>query len=116
MSPTELAAIAARAEAATKEMSEWTSVPGMPGYVPQGAHLGETLISLDDTYENSQADCDFIAHAREDVPSLLKEVERLRKIEKLAEALVDDICEFGTDTPHAWSERFDMLANELVPE
>lgn len=26
----------------------------------QGAHLGETLISLDDTYEKSDEDCHFI--------------------------------------------------------
>ncbi len=32
-------------------------------YIPQGSHLGNTLICLGDTYENSAKDCDFISQA-----------------------------------------------------
>lgn len=49
------------------------------GRVFQGSHLGQTLIALDDTYENSQADCEYIEAACEALPALVAEVRRLRK-------------------------------------
>ena len=50
------------------------------GRVFQGSHLGETLIALDDTYDGSQEDCEFIEAACEAVPELVAEVRRLRKL------------------------------------
>lgn len=40
-------------------------------YVPQGSHLGETLIALDDTYENSRVDCELVDAALNALPRLL---------------------------------------------
>ena len=39
-------------------------------------------------------DCEFIAHAREDVPKLIAEVERLR------EAIIEAIADIETISPH----------------
>lgn len=49
------------------------------GRVFQGSHLGQTLIALDDTYEDSQVDCEFIEAACEALPALVAEVRNLRK-------------------------------------
>lgn len=60
-------------------------------YVPQCAHLGETLICLDDTYENSTEDWQFLAHARTDIPALIayiKELEAKLQIETKAPIFV----------------------------
>ncbi len=51
-------------------------------YVHQGSHLGNTLISLDDTYEKAQEHCDFIENAPRDIQSLLDEVARLNDLLK----------------------------------
>ena len=32
-------------------------------YIPQGSYLGDTLVMLGDTYENSAKDCDYVALA-----------------------------------------------------
>lgn len=52
---------------------------------------GDRLLSegpYDDNYHNfSVADCEFISAARMDVPALVAEVRRLRKIERLALAV-----------------------------
>lgn len=57
----------------------------LPPCAPQGAHLGDTLVMLDHTYDNSRADWSFLAHVREDVPAL---VERIRELENgLAQTL-----------------------------
>lgn len=47
------------------------------GYIlaPQGATLGDTLISLGDTYDGSGDDWNFVAHAVEDVKFLLTLIE-----------------------------------------
>jgi len=50
------------------------------GRVFQGSHLGETLIALDDTYDGSQEDCDYIEAACETLPELITEIRRLRKL------------------------------------
>lgn len=70
-----------RVEAATP--GPWTS------FIEGRDHLGGDSIirmsmddSIDDLYLNgaSIADQDFIAHAREDIPLLLGEIERLKKL------------------------------------
>jgi hypothetical protein len=40
-------------------------------YVPQGAALGETLIMLGDTYENSTEDCHLLEGLRNNAAALL---------------------------------------------
>lgn len=47
-------------------------------YIPQGSHLGETLIALDNSYEHSAEDCDFIAAIHNAFPAMCAEIERLR--------------------------------------
>jgi len=77
----DLAPIKARANDATEwkpEDCEFDVQPDGWVNVRQGARIGETLIMLDDTYENSGKDWQFIAHARQDIPALIHEVERLR--------------------------------------
>ncbi len=83
MSRLDIASIRARAEAATKNMTKWN--PRFNGRVMQGAHLGQTLIGLDDTYEGSDEDCAFLAAARTDVPALCDRVEALELREQLLE-------------------------------
>lgn len=82
----DLRAIRERMEKATK----WT-------------YLGETLIMLGDTYENSDEDWAFVAYARQDVARLLDEVERLQKAEAAmveADRLQDlDAARIGAPTP-----------------
>lgn len=48
-------------------------------YVPQGSHLGETLICLDDTYENSAQDCAAIEWLVKYGAKLVKELQAQRK-------------------------------------
>jgi hypothetical protein len=48
-----------------------------------GSHPGEGTIS------GTAADMEFIAHAREDVPALCAEVERLREVEAAAREFVE---------------------------
>lgn len=47
-------------------------------YVPQGSHLGDTLIALDDTYETSGEDCLYIQEACKAAPRLIKEIQELK--------------------------------------
>ena len=75
-----LAAIRARAAAATP----WTPADcdlrtddDGEAYAVQGATIGGTLISLGDSYEGSDEDWLFIAHARTDVPALLAHIDAL---------------------------------------
>lgn len=73
-------------------------------YVTQGAHIGDTLIALDDTYENADKDWSFIAHARTDIPALLSEVERLRGEN---EALRRTCPACGSDDPDRYGVMMD---------
>ena len=73
--------IEARANAATPWTADECDLRVYPEdssvYAPQGATLGKTLITLGDTYEGSDADWLFVAHARTDVSDLVAEVRRL---------------------------------------
>ncbi|MDA8311047.1 MAG: hypothetical protein M0Z46_10635 [Actinomycetota bacterium] len=78
----DLAAIRARCDAATP--GPWAQ--GMAGYkllpeVDYHAAFGFIIVSddLSDDGQRGVADAAFIAHAREDVPALLAENERLRE-------------------------------------
>ena len=86
--PEILKEIEARANAA----SAWTAeeceikIDAEYGHVNarQGATIGDTLIMLDDTYEGSGDDWNFVAHSRADIPALLSTVcEALAKIAEL---------------------------------
>ena len=75
MTPERLQAIRARCEQATPGPWSWA-----PGYVLVSAR-GDRILVLDYTYgprQLTEADAEFVAHAREDVPALLEEVERLQ--------------------------------------
>jgi hypothetical protein len=79
----ELAAIRERAEKATPGPWRWSNAKVLNGkydFVPQGSYLADTLIMFGDTYENGEHDAEFIAHAREDIPRLLDEIERLQRV------------------------------------
>jgi hypothetical protein len=79
----ELAAIRERAEKATSGPWGWSDAKVRDGkyvFVPQGSYLADTLIMFGDTYENGEQDAEFIAHAREDIPRLLDEIERLQRV------------------------------------
>ncbi|MEK4178508.1 hypothetical protein NSQ61_02780 [Aeribacillus sp. FSL K6-1121] len=54
----------------------------------------ETKIISDDSGVIRYSDAEFIAHAREDVPKLVAEVERLR------EAIIEAIADIETISPH----------------
>jgi hypothetical protein len=51
---------------------------------------------------STKADAEFIAHARQDVPALLAEVERLRKVIKYINELSDDFYT-EMDANHVYS-------------
>ena len=53
-------------------------------YAPKG---GGYVVNPDLGYVNDPADAEFIAHAREDVPALLSEVDRLRRLVERLEAI-----------------------------
>lgn len=96
MTEEELNEIEVRANAATMwtpdeceiSKTEWDECPY---YVGQGATLGNTLIQLADTGDNSTEDWMFIAYARTDIPCLIAEVRRLQAIERLAESLFTSV-------------------------
>ncbi|WP_060210221.1 hypothetical protein [Sporosarcina koreensis] len=69
----QLEAIRERAEAATE--GPWKNFDG--GYIVGGSEIavGEVVAEAE-----RDADAEFIAHAREDIPALLAEVERMQKI------------------------------------
>lgn len=90
MKPEELAAIRARADAATRGPWEWQSAWDGQFFWLSGAEDRSVLAAvLDDgsaggEYEQTiapdSADGLFVAHARADVPAILAEIERLRSL------------------------------------
>ena len=87
LTPERLAEIKARAEKATpgpwtatyEESDQWTSITGAGLF--DGGHW-MVCPEVATTEGEPGEDSDFIAHAREDVPDLLAEVERLRATSK----------------------------------
>jgi len=78
MTPEELAAIRARAEAATP--GPWRGVPGRYILPDDWNHRYTAHQVIEGCIYNPNAENDhaFIAHAREDIPALVAEVERLQ--------------------------------------
>ncbi|MCX4750970.1 hypothetical protein OG455_41550 [Kitasatospora sp. NBC_01287] len=59
---------------------------------------GTVEINLGYLGNNNQADAEFVAHAREDMPALLAEVRRLRAVEAAARAFADEMGDYCS--PH----------------
>lgn len=105
MSPIDLAAIAARADAATpgpweraSERADIDSTVLRHGVrvVSASAHRRPRWLMYGEVFhiKSMEANLEFAAHAREDVPALLAEVDRLR-------AALKDIADRWPDyTPH----------------
>jgi hypothetical protein len=72
LSAERVAEIAARAEAATP--GPWKQIKTTVGWYDRGGYCGIADVV---TWEGPQHDAAFIAHAREDVPALLAELERV---------------------------------------
>ena len=90
MTSDELQAIKARCDAATP--GPWNAVPrATEGYVD--GFLGAEIEGPPDAQRGQFArmeDAEFIAHAREDIPALVAEIEQLRaEIERVEEDLAD---------------------------
>jgi len=107
-----LAAIAARADAATPGpwarttmchcddpddcYDHWdVSVP-VAGYDPPSGRVSRARSVAGNIHGHREADAIFIAHAREDIPALLAEIERLRAerddLREALQAVVDSTC------------------------
>lgn len=56
------------------------------------------------TYQQKEANADFIAHARTDVPALLEECERLRKTTQKVAELPCVHYKGGCQPPHLYNE------------
>lgn len=52
-------------------------------------------------HKSSDADAEFIAHARTDIPALLEEVDRLRQKISVIEMAISDVC--GAEGSHSIS-------------
>lgn len=62
-------------------------------WVPQGSHLGDTLITLDDTYEGSGEDCDYIALVANHTPDIIAFTRRLLEVVNLLrDGFVAEAC------------------------
>jgi len=96
MTPEQLAAIRARADAATDGPWNATTDP---------SHFDFDCVDSSEwsMYVERRCDRDFIAHARADIPALLDEVRRLQgQVEALAEFIQEDAdedCEYSDDCP-----------------
>lgn len=95
MTDKELAEIRARCEAATK--GPWVECRNGGGddflYSIDSEPTGLPIVKADcGVYPPEKEDADFIAHAREDIPKLLAEVERLRKQVAELDAECDDLA------------------------
>jgi hypothetical protein len=102
MTPEEREELARAAAAANATEQNWTwdglkrtwiddtaidpeETPHWHVWVPQGAFLGGTLITLGDDYEHSGEHCEYVSLACRFVPALLAENEALRKaLEQIA--------------------------------
>lgn len=76
-------------------------------------HAGDDIVVTDSgVYPPEMPDALFIAHARTDVPDLLAEVERLRRIARCANSLSVAMEAFPRP-PRAWQEERDDLREVL---
>jgi hypothetical protein len=58
-------------------------------------------------------DAQFVAHAREDIPLLLAEVDRLRAVEKAAYAFADNMASYRSHGSHIVAEQARQLRERL---
>jgi hypothetical protein len=75
--------------------------PGSIHQVETGDNRGWWIAAIEELFEGQTlANADFIAHAREDIPALVAEVERLQAENKrLKESLADSLCNCGYILP-----------------
>lgn len=104
LSPERLAEIRRRVENATP--LPWTPSSVYPHICWQGDDQGEQIISAN-LSERPAEDIDFIAHARQDVPALLGEVERLR-------AELDELRAQNAKTEDNFESYAETVAMELA--
>lgn len=106
MTTEELAAIKARCDAANVWTADQCDVPepdedGYQTCPSECTSLGDTLIQFCGSYEGGGHDWKFIAHARQDVPALLAEIERLRALLKEARVKLHHMTIDSTTMPEA---------------
>lgn len=93
----DLAAIQARADAATLGPWQWAwdddASPPL-GQTYGVTDLGNHPVAVTSTSRDGHADADFIAHARTDIPALLAEVAELRAANERAEKDADQLAEW----------------------
>ena len=91
LTPKQLKEIRERADKATP--GEWEDETWGTYYTPEGIGLtsvgGIRYVSSWEEFKQDKKDVEFIAHARQDIPALLDEVDRLNN--KLA--VIDDIMD-----------------------
>jgi hypothetical protein len=89
MTDEELAAIRERVEVATPGPWEYDdqSLPSI--YILSGADTIAAVWRSDSGDSNGQPNAKFIAHARDDVPTLLAELDRLREWEEKSRPIVE---------------------------
>ncbi len=81
---TKLAELRRLREAGTAGEWEWdAAAPGEPPHIHQGAHLGDTLIALDNTYEGSDIDCALVAAAVNSLLPLVEVAEAAEEVNRL---------------------------------
>lgn len=106
MTSEELAAIKARAEAATP--GPWELASASSGYSNESDVISQDLgVVAHDVLNNTAV---FIAHARTDVPALVAEVERLRALCQRGGKLLNDAW---YDAPAGTISDVKALAGEL---
>lgn len=91
--PLDLDAIAARADAATK--GPWVAGPPSATEIPIRTQDGETVAAVRHHHQRDLtavvANVAHIAAARQDIPALLAEVRRLRRLETAVERYADEL-------------------------
>lgn len=105
----DLDAIRARVDAATEGPWEWSANSDDRFFVTGGGEGAAVNIEVDShdgnwsmSRQRMQADAQFIATARTDVPALLDEVERLRPVAEAAAAVVAVLRGKGWKPENEW--------------
>jgi hypothetical protein len=116
--PCNLTEILARAQAATPgpwathlAAPKWDT-PNQCGYDSREHHRGPAYYATGprtETVEQAEVDSFFIAHAREDVPAMVAEIERWREAARHALRRVDE------DDPHYVTEAVEAMIALLPP-
>jgi len=120
MTPAQLAAIRARAEAATP--APWKAQPyvGDPGRAKEYGITGPMevdccpTIVTGDGFLFTEKDAKFVARARTDIPARIAEVERLQVLEQRAAEYAGRLCNTSVGKLEAEVERLTALCAEAA--